>query len=371
MSGGVDSSAAAALLVEQGFEVVGFSMQLWNHRDNATDTGSAADREKFGSCCSLDDLYDARRVAGHLSIPYYVVNFEKEFLATVVQPFVAAYLKGETPSPCVLCNTHLKFDRLMKFAQQVDADYVATGHYARVQYDPESKRYLLLKGTDPNKDQSYFLFELKQEQLARTMLPLGDMTKEKVRDLARRGGLSTAEKAESQEICFVGGARYADFIDQHRNELAHHPKQDRNGDHAGHIVTEDGKVLGTHRGIHHYTVGQRRGLGIAAPEPLYVIGIDAGRDQILVGPEERLHSSRLIARNPNWIAIDTLNKPIRVTAKIRSRAAEAAATLLPLADGRVRVEFDEPLRAITPGQAVVFYQQDRVLGGGWIDRDNP
>lgn len=359
MSGGVDSSAAAALLVEQGYELVGFSMQLWNHRES---------QPAFGSCCSLDDLHDARKVAAHLSIPFYVVNFETEFLATVVRPFVQSYLDGETPSPCVLCNTHLKFDRLMQFAQRIQAEFVATGHYAQVERDAGSGFHLLRKGADAEKDQSYFLFELSQQQLARTLLPLGRRSKREVRELALSRGLPVAEKPESQEICFVGSGSYAEFIDRHREELLPDSSTATGEKTAGDIVSRNGTVLGRHRGIHHYTVGQRRGLGIAAAEPLYVVAIDRPGRRVIVGGEEDLKSLSLTARNLNWIGCDPPDGPVRVTAKIRSRAAEAPATVTPMTSSRVRVEFDEPQRAVAPGQAVVFYRQDRVLGGGWIDR---
>jgi tRNA-uridine 2-sulfurtransferase len=368
MSGGVDSSAAAALLVDEGYEVIGFSMQLWDHRGAPA---AAEGGRAFGSCCSLDDLYDARKVAAQLAIPFYVVNFEKEFRSTVVRPFIQGYLQGETPSPCVLCNTHLKFDSLLRFSQRIQAQFVATGHYARVERDADTGRFLLLKGSDPQKDQSYFLFELSQEQLARTMLPLGNLSKQEVRRLALRCGLAVAEKPESQEICFVGNGSYAAFIDRHRDEVLPEASGNTDADASGEIVTREGRVLGRHRGIHHYTVGQRRGMGIASAEPLYVVAIEPSAKRVVVGHAEDLKSSLLIARNLNWISIDALVRTERVMAKIRSRATEAWAAIHPMPDGRVRVEFDEPQRAIAPGQAIVFYQQDRVLGGGWIDRAKP
>jgi tRNA-specific 2-thiouridylase len=362
MSGGVDSSVAAALLLEQRYEVIGFSMQLWNHRGSG---------EAFGSCCSLEDIHDARKVAAHLAIPFYVVNFEQEFLATVVRPFIQSYLEGETPSPCVLCNTHLKFDRLLQFASQVEADSVATGHYARVEQDADSGCLILRKGIDCQKDQSYFLFELSQRQLARTLLPLGNRSKQEVRELALHYGLPVAEKPESQEICFVGSGNYADFIDQHLAEFLPDSSRDRPVESGGEILSRDGAVLGRHRGIHHFTVGQRRGLGIAAAEPLYVVAIDPAERQVIVGFDEDLKSRTLIARNLNWISSLSPAGPLRATAKIRSRASEAWATVTPMRDGRALVEFDEPQRAVAPGQAVVFYQSDLVLGGGWIDQNKP
>ena len=338
MSGGVDSSATAALLKERGEEIVGLSMQLW--RDN-------------GRCCSLDDLWDARRVATQLGIPYYVLNLEKDFEETVVAPFVETYLRGETPSPCILCNNYVKFHHLVEKAAGIGADRVATGHYARVRYDETSGRWLLLRGKDRKKDQSYFLFGLTQEQLSKTVFPLGELTKPEVREIARRAGLPTAEKAESQEICFVQGRSYANFVEQYAGIEAQKP---------GEIVTESGEVVGTHAGIHKYTVGQRKGL-IATGTPQYVVRIEPELNQIVMGNDPQ--RTRFTVRNQNWIAIEKLTDPIRCEVQIRNRF-EPKPAAVSLQNGAVTVEFDEPQRAITPGQGAVFYWDDVVIGGGWI-----
>ncbi len=362
MSGGVDSSTAAAILVDQGYEVVGFSMQLWNQRRNAA---AHAGESKFGRCCSLDDLYDARQVANLLGIPYYVLNYERDFVSSVIRPFIENYMSGLTPSPCVLCNTHLKFDRLLTLAQQIDALKVATGHYARVEHDAKTRRFILKKGVDLSKDQSYFLFELKQWQLERTIFPLGGLRKPEIRRVARAKGLPVAEKPDSQEICFVSSKNYSDFIEEHHEEIV--PVGTKRVFEPGNIVDKAGKILGTHQGIVRYTIGQRKGLRIAAGAPLYVIGIDPQANEVIVGGEDELYQSRLIAERVNWILFDSLERPIEVKAKIRSRHEETAAMISPTnVPNQARVEFDEPQRAITPGQAVVFYQEDVVVGGGWI-----
>jgi tRNA-uridine 2-sulfurtransferase len=338
MSGGVDSSATAALLKEQGEEIVGLSMQLW--RDN-------------GRCCSLDDLWDARRVATQLGIPYYVLNLEKDFERTVVAPFVDTYLRGETPSPCILCNNYVKFHHLVEKAAGIGADRVATGHYARVRYDETLRRWLLLRGKDRKKDQSYFLFGLTQEQLSKTLFPLGELTKPEVREIARRAGLPTSEKAESQEICFVEGRSYADFVEAYAGTETRK---------AGDIVTESGDVVGTHAGIHNYTVGQRKGL-VATGKPQYVVRIEPELNRIVIGEDPR--QTRFTVRDHNWIAIEKLNEPIRCEVQIRNRFEPKPATVS-VVDGNVTVDFDEPQRAITPGQGSVFYWDDVVVGGGWI-----
>jgi tRNA-uridine 2-sulfurtransferase len=338
MSGGVDSSAAAFLLKEKGEEIIGLSMQLW--RDN-------------GRCCSLDDLWDARRVATQLGIPYYVLNLEKDFEKTVVAPFVATYLRGETPSPCILCNNYVKFHHLVDRAAGIGADRVATGHYARVRYDETLGRWLLLRGKDRKKDQAYFLFGLTQEQLSKTLFPLGDLSKLEVREIARRAGLPTSEKAESQEICFVEGRSYADFVEKYAGIQP---------EATGEIVTENGDVVGRHSGIHKYTVGQRKGL-VATGNPQYVVRIEAEANRVVIGNDPL--KSRFTVRDYNWIAIEQLREPIRCEVQIRNRFEPKPATVSPI-DGDVVVEFDEPQRAITPGQGAVFYWDDVVVGGGWI-----
>jgi tRNA-specific 2-thiouridylase len=371
MSGGVDSSTTAALLKNQGHELVGFSMQLWNQRR----INVGPDGEPLPSkCCSLDDLYDARVVANKLGFPFYVLNLEDDFERDVVAPFVNNYLQGKTPSPCVACNSYLKFDKLVEMTKSVGADKVATGHYARVRFDEPSGRWLLLRATNRAKDQSYFLFELTQEQLSYALFPLGGMTKQETRDIAQQAGLPTAQKPESQEICFIPDGNYSRFIDRYLDEQKANPQplvqiesiKKPQEPKPGAIVTLEGKVLGQHTGIHRYTVGQRKGIGISAPEPLYVVKVDAERNQVVVGAVDGLLKREMIVTRPNWIAIAELTESLRVSVKIRSRAEEADATIAPHADGNVRVTFDEPQRAITPGQAAVFYAEEVVVGGGWI-----
>jgi tRNA-specific 2-thiouridylase len=366
MSGGVDSSTVAAMLCQQGHTVVGLTLQLWNQRRLAGREGMPESVQ--GRCCSIDDVYDARRVAEELDIPYYVVNHEERFERDVVRPFIDEYLSGRTPIPCSLCNNHLKFDQLLITARQIGADMLATGHYARCEFSAERNRWLLRRAADPAKDQTYFLFGLTQEQLSRTLFPLGHMNKPQVRELAREHHLALAEKPDSQEICFVPGGDYKRFIDAYLNEQG-----EQLPDTSGHLVTTDGKVLGHHQGVHNFTVGQRKGLGVATGSPLYVININGAEGKVTVGGNDDLLSRTLIARDLNWIAVDGLhdsgaktNTPMRVTAKIRHRHEPAPALLENAPNGEVRVRFDEPQRAITPGQAVVFYQDDLVIGGGWI-----
>lgn len=359
MSGGVDSSTVAAMLRADGYNVVGLTMQLWNQRRLAGHPGMP--EQVQGRCCSIDDVYDARRVAEDLGIPYYVVNHEERFENDVVRPFVEEYLSGRTPIPCSLCNNHLKFDQLLITARQIGADLLATGHYARCEFDSQRDRWLLKRAADTTKDQTYFLFGLTQEQLSRTRFPLGEMTKPQVRDTARRHELALAEKPDSQEICFVPGGDYKLFIDAYLAEQG-----DSLPDTPGDIVTREGEILGHHDGIHKFTVGQRKGLGVATGSPLYVIKIDGEKGQVTVGGGDQLLSRTLIAHKMNWIAIDELREPIRVHAKIRHRHEPAPAIVENLENGEMRVTFDEPQRAITPGQAVVFYDGDLVVGGGWI-----
>jgi tRNA-specific 2-thiouridylase len=359
MSGGVDSSTVAAMLCAEGHNVIGLTMQLWNQRRLAGREGMP--EKVTGRCCSLDDVYDARRVAEHIGIPYYVVNHEERFERDVVRPFVAEYLSGRTPIPCSLCNNHLKFDQLLAVARQIGADCVATGHYARVEYDDVRARWLLKRPADRSKDQTYFLFGLTQEQLSRTLFPLGGMTKPEVRELAREQGLALAEKPDSQEICFVPGGDYKRFIDAYlaeRGEIL--------PDTAGELVTANGEVIGEHSGIHNFTVGQRKGLGVATGSPLYVIQIKGADKQVIVGGDEHLYSRTLRARRVNLSSMDDLREPMRVTVKIRHRHEGALAVLEKVGDDEVLVTFDQAQRAITPGQAAVFYDGDIVVGGGWI-----
>ena len=360
MSGGVDSSAAAAILKEQGHDLVGFSMQLWNQRRgiNVDEEGEPLPSR----CCSLDDVYDARRVAEELGFPFYVLNLEREFEQDVVQPFVRSYLNGETPIPCVSCNSRLKFASLDQLAASLGCEKVATGHYARVEYDRTANRYRLFRGLNIQKDQSYFLWELTQDQLSRSLFPLGEMSKPEVRSVARDHNLAVAEKAESQEICFVPDGNYAGFIDRYlaaENEAGRLPG-------PGDVVNAQGEILGEHTGIHRFTIGQRRGIGIAAARPLHVIAIDAAKNRVVVGEQEQLLSRSFTAAGVNWIAFERPCDPVRAHVRVRYRHAEAAARITALDDGRAHVVFDEPQRAITPGQATVFYRDDEVIGGGWI-----
>jgi tRNA-specific 2-thiouridylase len=359
MSGGVDSSAVAAMLRAEGHSLIGLTMQLWNQRRLAGHEGMPESVQ--GRCCSLDDVYDARRVAEHIGIPYYVVNHQERFEREVVRPFVQEYLSGRTPIPCSLCNNHLKFDQLLVVARQIGAERVATGHYAGVAYDEVRGRWLLKRPADKSKDQTYFLFGLTQDQLSRTLFPLGDMTKPQVRELARKHGLALAEKPDSQEICFVPGGDYKRFIDAYLAD-----KGEALPDTAGELVTTNGEVIGEHHGIHNFTVGQRKGLGVATGSPLYVIQISGADKQVIVGSEENLYSRTLRARRVNLISIDDLREPLRVTVKIRHRHEPASALIEKSGNDEILVTFDEPQRAITPGQAAVFYDGDVVIGGGWI-----
>src|SRR4051812_67414 len=363
MSGGVDSSAAAALLKEQGHELVGFTMQLWDQNRNISvdENGDPLPSR----CCSLDDVYDARRVADSLDFPFYVLNLEREFEESVVEPFIQSYLSGETPIPCVACNSRLKFASLDRMARSLDCEKVATGHYARVQYDEAADRYRLFRGRNYSKDQSYFLWELTQEQLSHAYFPLGEMYKEEVRDIARDAKLYTANKPESQEICFVPDGKYSEFIDRYLDHEGRSDELPENGD----IVDTSGTIVGSHTGIHRYTVGQRRGLGIAHEKPLYVLQIERAKNQIIVGESHDLESTEFTSSGVNWIAFDDPHEPVRGNVKVRYRHEPAPATIYPLPQSQAKIIFDETQRAITPGQATIFYNGDEVVGGGWIVRN--
>lgn len=349
MSGGVDSSAAALILKREGYDVVGISMKLWDVDDG---------RKK--SCCSLEDFHDARRVAHKIGIPYYVVNMKKEFSERVIERFVSLYLGGETPNPCILCNEEMKFDLLLKKAEEVGVDFLATGHYARILYDGKRGRYILKKGVDGSKDQSYFLYSMTQAQMSKVLFPLGSYKKSRVRKIMKQAGIHIADKGESQDICFVDHNGYPAFIDR----LASKEKIRK-----GRIVSETGRVLGRHEGIHRFTVGQRRGLGISSDKRLYVLGFDSENGDVVVGDSESLLAGGLIAKQVNWISFDVLKERKNVATKIRYSGRGSESTIYCNEDdNRVKVIFHSPQRAVTPGQAVVFYDDDEMLGGGWIER---
>src|SRR5271166_3317968 len=358
MSGGVDSSAVAAVLQQQGHPIVGLTMQLWNQRRLPELQG---DGPKQHRCCSLDDVYDAKRVAQHLSFPHYVVNFERQFEERVVRPFVQQYLAGRTPIACTNCNTDVKFEPLLRMARQIGAERLATGHYARIRKNESTGRFELLRARDDSKDQSYFLWGLTQEQLSRSDFPLGELTKEEVRNVARQSNLPVAEKPESMELCFVPNGNYVQFIHAY-SRAENIPLNDQEGD----IVTEDGAVIGRHTGVHNYTIGQRKGLGFAAGKPVYVLSIDTQNSRIVVGEDDALRTTTFEIENVNWISSAEPIAPVSGQAKIRHKHEPAPATIEPLPNNRARITFVTPQRAITPGQAAVFYQEDVVLAGGWI-----
>jgi len=358
MSGGVDSSAVAALLQQQGHAVVGLTMQLWNQRRLPELQGGGPAQHR---CCSLDDVYDAKAVAQHLNFPHYVVNFEEQFEARVVRPFVDQYLAGRTPIACTNCNTDVKFEPLLRMARQIGAERLATGHYARIRKNDHTGRWELLRARDETKDQSYFLWGLSQEQLSRSDFPLGELTKEDVRALARRVNLPVAEKPESMELCFVPTGNYVQFIQAYSQERG---IPLRNGE--GEIVDENGDVIGRHNGVYNFTVGQRKGLGFADGKPRYVLSIDPEKNRVVVGEDDVLRKTVCEVEGVNWISCERPSVAIRAFAKIRHKHEPAPATVEPLDAGRARVTFDTPQRAITPGQAAIFYRGDTVLGGGWI-----
>jgi len=360
MSGGVDSSTVAAILARAGNSVVGLTLQLWDQTRLAGKHG-IPDAPKAGRCCSLDDVYDARRVAEHLGIPYYVVNQEDRFERDVVRPFVDEYLAGRTPVPCSLCNNHIKFDQLLKTARSIGAERIATGHYAVNEYDGKRRRWILKRPADLAKDQTYFLFGLTQEQLAHTLFPLGQMTKPEVRAVARQHGLRLAEKPDSQEICFVPGGDYKRFLAAYLEEQGEPAPET-----AGELVAAGGEVIGRHEGIFQFTVGQRKGLGVSSPTPLYVLNIDSASHRVTVGADAELATRELHAQRVNWISVAALTAPMRVRVKIRHRHEPAWATLEPAGEDEVIACFDEPQRAVTPGQSAVFYDEEEVVGGGWI-----
>jgi tRNA-specific 2-thiouridylase len=349
MSGGVDSSVCAALLQEQGYEVIGVTMKLWD--------GPEAVAARHKTCCTLDDVSDARRVAAHLGIPFYVVNFKAQFAHHVMEYFVEAYQQGYTPNPCVQCNRYLKFTALRQRAQQLGARWVATGHYAAVRQD-EAGRYYVQRGCDTGKDQSYFLFDLSQAQLRQTLLPLGAYRKAEVRQIAARLGLKVAQKPESQEICFIPDGDYRTFLRSRLSAAAAQP---------GPVVNTAGEVLGEHQGLPFYTVGQRRGLGLAAPRPLYVTGVQLARNTLVVGERHQATRAIFVVERLNWMRLPPV-QPLQTTVQIRYRQRPVAAVVHPLSSDQARVVLPEPQFAVTPGQAAVFYAGDTVIGGGWIAR---
>jgi tRNA-specific 2-thiouridylase len=360
MSGGVDSSAVAALLQAQGYDLVGLTLQLWNQRRLAGHEGMPESVQ--GRCCSIDDVYDARRVAERLGIPYYLVNQQERFEADVVKPFVSEYLAGRTPIPCTLCNNHLKFDQLLLTARQIGATRIATGHYARNRWDAERGRWILSRPADRSKDQTYFLFGLTQEQLAHTLFPLGEMQKPAVRVMAADAGLEVAKKPDSQEICFIPGGDYQAFLRAYLEE-----QEQELPESAGELVTSAGEVVGRHTGIHNFTVGQRKGLGLTSANPLYVLAIHPESHRVTVGADEELLSREVRVERVNWISVDAVREPMRVMCKVRHRHEPQWATLAAGDEAGTAVAvFDEAQRAITPGQAAIFYDGDDVVGGGWI-----
>lgn len=342
MSGGVDSSVTAVLLKEEGYEVIGVTMKIWERSKD------------WGGCCGLGSIEDAKKVANRLGIPHYVLNFRDIFREKVIANFCEEYREGKTPNPCIRCNQYIKFDALLKKAEKLGADYIATGHYARIEYDSRRKRYLFMKGVDQRKDQSYVLYVMTQEQLKRTLMPLGNLTKDRVRQIAKEKDLPVATKPESQEICFIPDNNYGEFLREYIPEGK-----------SGPIVNKEGKVIGEHQGIIFYTIGQRKGIGIAAKEALYVIAIDKENNTIVVGKEKDVYGNELIAEDVKFI-IEELKEPFRAEAKIRYLHQASSAMVYPLDGNKLKVEFDGPQWAITPGQAVVFYDGDIVIGGGTI-----
>lgn len=350
MSGGVDSSVAAALLLEQGYDVIGVTMQIWQNESQVDETGVG--------CCSLKAVNDARLVADKLGIPFYVYNFQDLFNQRVIEYFTEEYQKGRTPNPCIACNKYIKFEAFYEKAKTLDADFIATGHYGTIKYDNEVTRYLLYRGIDNTKDQSYALYTMTQEQLSHTIFPLGEYTKNEIRKKAAEIGLKVADKPDSQEICFIPDNDYKRFLFERISNNKIKP---------GSFVNTKGEVIGTHKGIINYTVGQRKGLGLALGYPAYVVGIDKKKNRVIIGRDEDVYQKGLIAKDNNYIAVEKIDDPIEVQAKIRYSAKPASALITTENDGRVKVVFENDQRAITPGQAVVYYQEDMVVGGGTID----
>ena len=350
MSGGVDSSVAAWLLKEQGYDVIGVTMQIWQDEENTV-------QEENGGCCGLSAVDDARRVAAAIGIPYYVMNFKDEFQKSVIEYFTKEYLAGRTPNPCIACNRYVKWEALLQRSLSIGADYIATGHYARIEHLPNG-RYAIRRSATMEKDQTYALYNLTQEQLSHTLMPVGDYTKDQIREIAAKIGLPVAKKKDSQEICFVPDQDYASFIQNETGIVA--PK--------GNFVNTKGEILGTHEGITHYTVGQRRGLGLPMGHRVFVLEIRPETNEVVIGENEDVFSNRLTCRNLNWMAIEDLgDQEMRVSAKIRYSHKGALCTIRKIGEDRVECVFDEPQRAATPGQAVVFYDGEYVVGGGTIE----
>lgn len=356
MSGGVDSSVCAHLLVQQGYEVIGLFMRTGTHEPPAGEACETTSSKKIRGCCSALDAGDAQRVADRLNLPFYALNFQEDF-RRIKDYFADEYFSGRTPNPCVVCNTWLKFGRLWEYAEAVGADYIATGHYAQTKTDPVTGQTQLLRAIDPTKDQSYFLFGLRSDILPKVKFPIGGMHKPQVREIAEKHNLGVHKKPDSQEICFVPSGNYADFLQSHRPDQV---------EAEGRIVDHTGKELGTHQGISRYTIGQRKGLGIAVGEPRYVLQLQAEQNLVVIGPRELLEQESLEAERVNWLLPQPPTGPIECDVKIRYLHHPTKATVTPMEDDRVHVAFDVPQAAVTPGQATVFYQGDRVLGGGWI-----